>query len=372
MNANPYYAQSEWSNGNANCELTATSTTLSAALSAPSATSPGISISLDPSGGSSSAGFTSTSWDFGDGATSFARAAPTAETHAYAANGTYTVTLTEVDAVGNLSTTSHTVTVHDPPSAAFTVTTAGPKAASPVGFDGSGSGEPGGSIATYSWNFGDGSAASSGATTAHAFASAGTYSVTLTVTGSFGLTAMTSHVLTVVGVPAAVITPGRSIPVAGSAHTFSGSGSTDVGSSIASYRWNFGDGRTAPGVNASHTYRRLGPFKVSLAVTDASGTTATTTKSIFVRKATIRAASIRTGKTVEGITLTIDGPGTLRVGKHKFKIKHAGKFVYKLRLSWVQRHRLSHHHSLKIKLTFQFKPQVGSSSSKTVSFKVKG
>jgi PKD repeat protein len=371
MNANPYYAQSEWSNGDANCEMKASPTALSAAFSVPSATPPGISISLDPSGSASSAGYTSTSWDFGDGTTSFARSAPTAQTHAYAANGTYTVTLTEVDAVGNLSTTSHTVTVHDPPSAGFTVTTAGPKAASPVGFSGSSSAEPGGSIASYSWNFGDGSAPGSGPTTAHAFASAGTYSVALTVTGSFGLTAMTSHVLTVVGVPAAVITPGRSTPVAGSAHTFSGSGSTDVGSSIASYRWNFGDGSTASGVNPSHTYRRTGRVTVSLTVTDASGSSSTIAKSVAVKSASIASISITKGKTIEKLTLVLTGPGTLSVGELKFKIKHAGRFVFKLELSRAQRDRLSHHHSLKVKVTFKFKPKVGSSSTKTVSFKVK-
>ncbi len=372
MNAHPYYTQSEWSNGSANCEMRANPATLSAALAGPSATTPGTPISLDPSGSSSSAGYTSTSWDFGDGTTAFARSAPTAATHAYAANGTYTVTLTEVDSVGNLSTVSHTVMVHNPPSAAFTVTTTDLTAASPVGFSGLGSGEPGGSIASYSWNFGDGSAPGSGPTTAHAFASARSYSVTLTVTDGFGATATTSHALTVMGVPAAVISPGRSAPVAGTAHVFSGSGSTDIGSSIASYRWNFGDGSTATGVKPSHTFRRLGHFTVSLAVTDASGATATTSQPISVSKATISGAAVKTGKVVERITLAISGPGTLSAGKIKFNFKHAGKLVIVLPLSPAQQARLSHHGSLQIKVSFKFKPKVGSSSSRTVSFEVHG
>lgn len=52
-------------------------------------------------------------------------------------------------------------------------------------FDGGGSFDPDGSVASYSWSFGDGGTAS-GVSPSHAYASAGTYTVTLTVTDNLG------------------------------------------------------------------------------------------------------------------------------------------------------------------------------------------
>ena len=54
-----------------------------------------------------------------------------------------------------------------------------------INFDGSGSSDPDGSIISYNWNFGDGGTAS-GVKVNHRFASAGTYTVTLTVTDDQG------------------------------------------------------------------------------------------------------------------------------------------------------------------------------------------
>jgi PKD repeat protein len=373
MNGNPYYTQSEWSNGNVNCQMQPAAATLSAAFSAPAGMA-GVPVALDPSASSSTAGFTSTTWDFGDGSKSFSRSGPAATTHTYSTVGTYTATLTEVDTYGNLSTVSHTVTVnpvHGAPAAAFTVTPAAPKAGSPVAFDGSGSSESGGSFGSYSWNFGDGSAAGSGATLAHTYAAAGAYTVTLTATDIYGAPATTSQTVTVVGTPSALITAAAT-PIAGLPTALSGAGSTDNGSTMTSCSWKFGDGAVGSGATVNHTYAHSGVYTATLTVTDASGSTSTSTKFLAVKSASIASVSIKKGKKVEKLTLVVTGPGTLSVGKLKFKIKHAGTFVYKLTLTKAQQGRLSHHHSVKIKLTFKFKPTVGSSSSKTVSFKVKG
>jgi PKD repeat protein len=51
---------------------------------------------------------------------------------------------------------------------------------------------PGGSIASYSWNWGDGSPDSSGVSAAHVYGAAGTHTVTLMVTDNYGLTSASS------------------------------------------------------------------------------------------------------------------------------------------------------------------------------------
>jgi PKD repeat protein len=57
----------------------------------------------------------------------------------------------------------------------------------------------------------------------------------------------------------------QNIPIA-----FDGSGSRDpdVGGSIFTYRWDFGDGHTGVGVRPSHTYAVSGPYAIVLTVTD--------------------------------------------------------------------------------------------------------
>ena len=69
----------------------------------------------------------------------------------------------------------------------------------------------------------------------------------------------------------------------GTAISFNGSGSRDPDGSIASYRWDWGDGTTTgSGATPSHTFARSGTFTVRLTVTDNAGATgtATTTASI--------------------------------------------------------------------------------------------
>lgn len=65
-----------------------------------------------------------------------------------------------------------------------------------VNFNGAGSSDPDGTIASYQWNFGDG-ATGSGATPAHTYANAGSYTAVLTVTDNLGATGTASVGITV-------------------------------------------------------------------------------------------------------------------------------------------------------------------------------
>lgn len=84
------------------------------------------------------------------------------------------------------------VTFTEPLTASFTYSPASPKAKSAVTFTAS-SNDP---TATYSWDFGDGSALGAGANPAHTYQSAGSYTVVMTATSAAG-TVNTSKVVNV-------------------------------------------------------------------------------------------------------------------------------------------------------------------------------
>jgi|GEM_PF-1875496 len=82
------------------------------------------------------------------------------------------------------------------PSASFASDPTSPTVGESVTFDASGSSDPDGSIASYSWDFGDGATAT-GQTVTHSYGATGDYTVTLTVTDDAGATASTSSTITV-------------------------------------------------------------------------------------------------------------------------------------------------------------------------------
>ena len=118
--------------------------------------------------------------------------AGTTAAHTYTDAGTYTVTVTVKDTAGLSSTATDTVTVtDDPPNASLSVTPSSGIAPLSVTADASASSDSDGTpIASYTFNFGDGSAVvgpQTGTTAAHTYTSAGTYTVTATVTDTAGL-----------------------------------------------------------------------------------------------------------------------------------------------------------------------------------------
>ncbi|HET6869722.1 MAG TPA: PKD domain-containing protein [Solirubrobacteraceae bacterium] len=230
-------------------------------------------------GGGSGAAITTYAWSFGDGATGTG-ATPS---HVYASPGSYNVKLTVTDGAGVSSSTTQTVKVLDqPPIAVFGSSPAVPSPGQSVSFDGRGSSDPDGTIASYAWDFGDGGNGT-GATPTHSYTGAGTYTVRLTVTDHAGQKATVSRDVTVYAQPRATFSYSPVLPVEGIATAFSAAASgADPSTMISAYAWNFGDGTTGTGATPSHVYRGAGTYRVTLTVTDGLGMTSSVSEQVTV------------------------------------------------------------------------------------------
>ena len=147
-----------------------------------------------------------------------------------------------------------------------------------------GSTDTGGTIATYSWNFGDGSAVVTGtsATVNHVYPTAANYTATLTITDNTTSTNGVSHTVSPnfgTGNPVAAFTS----TCAGMSCSFNAAGSTDTGGTITTYSWNFGDGTpvvTGASPTTTHVYAAASFYAPTLTVTD--DTTSISTATNFV------------------------------------------------------------------------------------------
>src|SRR5439155_198159 len=198
-------------------------------------------------------------WDFGDGSTPVTTRNPS---HTYSTGGSYTVTLTVTDNQGAPNTVTHSVAPsqpNQPPTAAFT-------ASCPTltcSFTDQSS-DPDGTIATWDWDFGDGSTPVTTRNPSHTYSAGGSYTVTLTVKDNQNASSSpVSHTVQVTAPnqpPSAAFTSSCN----GLGCSFSDQ-SSDPDGSVTSWQWTFGDGTSgSTAQNPSHTYSAGGSYTVTL------------------------------------------------------------------------------------------------------------
>ena len=128
-----------------------------------------------------------------------------------------------------------------------------------------------GTVSAYSWNFGDGTS-STAANPNHSYGAAGTYSVSLTVTGANGTTktqaTKPNYVTVTAPPPVANFAADKTSGLAPLAVNFT---STSTGT-VSGYSWKFGDGGSSTSPNPSHTFAAAGTYTISLTATGPTGT----------------------------------------------------------------------------------------------------
>ena len=206
---------------------------------------------------------TAWSWSFGDGSTSTARN----PSHAYATAGSKTVTLTVTNSSGSNSA-SRTVAVVTTLTASFSFSPASPTAGQSVQFTDTSTGSP----SLWQWSFGDGTT-STAQNPGHAFVSAGSYNITLSVMNTSGQSsidqtitvALASTLIAAFTFNPASPAPGRTVQFA----------DTSTGTPT-SWQWSFGDGSTSTAQNPSHAYASAGSYAVTMIASNASDSDTTT------------------------------------------------------------------------------------------------
>ncbi len=195
----------------------------------------------------------------------------------YVAPGLYTARLFVTDDSGMPNdTTQDEVTIHinHPPIAApgHDVKTS----QHTVAFDASQSSDPDGHALTYTWDMGDGTPPKSGVKTVHTYTDGGKYPVVLTVDDGTGLPNArhaASMTVTIDRPPIAEAGADQTVCTKDEV-VFDGSQSSDPDEGgPLQYRWTFGDGATAEGINPTHHYTEKGVYPVTLTVQDDSGFT---------------------------------------------------------------------------------------------------
>ena len=247
-----------------------------------------LSVTFDASDSIDPDGYLETyEWDL-DGDGSFDDAEGKTAEYEFDKIGKYTVSLRVTSTTGEFDVSEKEIEVKEQSTPEAVITITDEPTAFTVGtnyiFKSDDASSPNGKIVEYEWDFGDGSRVQTTKTVSHAFNSAGTYDVTLTVTDEEekeGVMTKTISVGKIQGTPKAVINTTPSLQTGAStlegavpfAVVFDAGGSTDSDNNIVNYEWDYDNNGVNDGFGrtVSHTFAKQGSYTVSLTVTDSDG-----------------------------------------------------------------------------------------------------
>ena len=206
--------------------------------------------------------------------------------HVFPASGSYSIELTVTDNEGAIDSVTHKITVQsgaEPPVARFQFSPFTPVQLDSVQFIDT-STDSDGAISTWEWDFGDGTT-SEEQNLSHQYQQEGTFTITLIVTDSDGLTDGTTQ--TIVVEHKDLIHADFTFEVVDKTlHEvhLDASGSIDTMDEIIRYEWDWdGDGVYDTAVytpQMTHRFDGEGPYKVILTIVDGQGDKASCTKEV--------------------------------------------------------------------------------------------
>lgn len=173
---------------------------------------------------------------------------------------------------------------NETPNPNFTIAQTNPVCLSIPGVDFTGTPVPAATIASYQWDFGDGTGAGPLTTNTvnKVYNSAGSYYVSLTVTDTAGCAGTEQKLNFISAVDCSVVAPTAGFsysPLSACALQIVNFTDTSVATAnpATSWLWSFGDGSFSTQQNPSHTYNSTGTFTVTLTAGNAGGSSSAST-----------------------------------------------------------------------------------------------
>jgi gliding motility-associated-like protein len=255
-------------------------------------------------------------WDFGDLSAPQTVAAGTTVSHVFPGANTYNVKLYNTSDYGCKSTVrTQSVKISPQPVPAFAfVETSVCLPNAIVNFSNTSSIADGTGL-TYTWDYGDGSATSSGVAAPHQFTGVGPYTVTLAVRSVDGCIKTVSHVVNFIHPqPHAVYTTNKASVCIADDVVF-----TDVTDPLdgttTTWNWKLGDGSIRSTKSFTYTYSTVDSFYVALYITNSHGCNSDTTNQLFavypypavnagIDRTILEGGSVKLDPTVTGDDLT--------------------------------------------------------------------